>query len=293
MRHALAIAGCAAVIAAAVVLLRADDVGDRGPPRAALARESGGPRGLVPAEVLRDAARVARRQPAPGGAYWYARAEHTQLRIAGGNGTGYRHIVRERRESWLDSSGQGRRRGTSLAPWEFPTEADRREAGGARGGRPGEVAWDGRISEPARFFLGGRELTLRQIERLPTEPHALLADLRRGAEDSELLFQVADLLAVAPLPPPRRAALFEAISLLPDLTAGTGGRAVAVRLVGRSTETHLALDPRRARIELLSSVLRRARPGTRNRAGDVTTTIAYRAAGPVASLESVSAARRR
>ena len=302
MRHALAIVVIAAAGAAGVTLLRADDVGERatqGPPPPSMPRatfaNAAGPRPLDAAAVLRQAARVARAQPAPpsltGGTFWYARADHTQLRIAGGNGTGFRHVVRERRENWIDASGYGRTRGTQIGEWEFPTEADRREAGRARGPGPGEVVWDARTRPPtpaATFRVGPRERSLRGVRRLPAHPGPLLAELRRSPRqyDSEILFQVADLLAVAPLPPKLRAALFEAISLLPGLTAGSAGRAVAVRLIGRQTETHLALDPRNARIEVLSLALRRARQGTRFRAGDVTNTIVYRAAGPVRSLDA-------
>ena len=176
-------------------------------------------------QVLLTAAASAQRAPAGSGTYWYVR-----VRAATGNGNKL-YLA----ESWTKRNGQ---------TW----------IRGQKGGTPVELPRSPGVLGP--FFLGGRELTFRQIQRLPADPGALTRWIvtnaaRHGgkaggpvpskAQEREDIFDSLDsLLSELPATPQVRAAAFRALAALPGVTSlgqVGGGQGVRFTLLGGQRAT--------------------------------------------------------
>ena len=181
-------------------------------------------------QMLLTAAASAQRAPAGSGTYWYVR-----VRAATGNGNKL-YLA----ESWTKRDGQtwirDQKGGTLI---ELPRS-------------PGVLG---------PFFLGGRELTFRQLQHLPADPAALTRWIvtnaaRHGgksggpvpskAQEREDIFDSLDsLLSELPATPQVRAAAFRALAALPGVTSlgqVGGGQGVRFTLLAGHQAT-LVIDP--------------------------------------------------
>jgi hypothetical protein len=181
-------------------------------------------------QMLLTAAASAQRAPAGSGSYWYVR-----VRAATGNGNKL-YLA----ESWTKRDGQ---------TWIRDQ----------KGGTPIELPRSPATLGP--FFLGGRELTFRQLQHLPADPAALTRWIvtnaaRHGgktggpapskAQEREDIFDSLDsLLSELPATPQVRAAAFRALAALPGVTSlgqAGGGQGVRFTLLGGQQAT-LVIDP--------------------------------------------------
>jgi hypothetical protein len=181
-------------------------------------------------QILLTAAASAQRTPAGSGTYWYVR-----VRAATGNGNKL-YLA----ESWTNRDGQtwirDQKRGT---PIELPRS-------------PGVLG---------PFFLGGRELTFRQLQHLPADPAALTKWITTNAarhggktggpapskarERQDVFDSLISLLSELPATPQVRAAAFRALAALPGVTSlgqVGGGQGVRFTLLGGQPAT-LIIDP--------------------------------------------------
>ncbi len=127
--------------------------------------------------------------------------------------------------------------------WEYWTKADGHEW--YRGAKThGKAVLQPQV-RPFRMF--GAELTLGQIQALPTEPAALRAwltdSIKRsgsypGGLDLTVLQALISLVTAVPAPPAVQAAAFRAIAAYPGVSADPDGR--TVQLPGGG---HLTIDP--------------------------------------------------
>jgi hypothetical protein len=182
-------------------------------------------------QILLTAAASAQRAPAGSGTYWYVR-----IRAATGNGN--RLYLQE---SWTKRNGETwiRNRGTGRQVIELPSSA----------------------ATLGPFFLGGRELTFRQIQKLPANPATLTKWIvtnaaRHGgkaggpvpskAQEREDIFESLDsLLSELPTTPQVRAAAFRALAALPGVTGlgrAGGGQGLRYTTLGGERAT-LIIDP--------------------------------------------------
>jgi hypothetical protein len=182
-------------------------------------------------QTLLTAAASAQRAPAGSGTYWYVR-----VRAATGNGNKL-YLA----ESWTKRDGQTwiRNRGTGWQVIELPRSP----------------------ITLGPFFLGGRELTVHQIQHLPADPAALTRWIvtnaaRHGgksggpvpskAQEREDIFDsLISLLSELPATPQVRAAAFRALAALPGVTSlgqVSGGQGVRLTLLGGEQAT-LIIDP--------------------------------------------------
>jgi hypothetical protein len=181
-------------------------------------------------QILLTAATSADRAPAGSGTYWYVR-----VRAATGNGNKL-YLA----ESWTRRDGQTWIRDNKTGP---PILLPRSPI------------------TLGPFFLGGRELRFRQIQRLPTDPAALTKWIvtnaaRHGgksggpvpskAQEREDIFDSLDsLLSELPATPQVRAAAFRALAALPGVTSlgqVGGGQGVQFTLLGGHQAT-LIINP--------------------------------------------------
>ncbi|SBT38840.1 CU044_5270 family protein [Micromonospora narathiwatensis] len=177
-------------------------------------------------QILLAAATTAEQAPATSGAYWYLRTTSTDTEW----------------ESWTGRDGRTWVRGAKT------------------GGDVIALSW------AASFRLGGPEVSLAQLQQLPTEPAALKhwitesvrsSDVRTsaGRPDAAMREQMVfdgllALLAQLPAPPEVRAAAFRAVAAYPEVTstgATDGGRGLLIRLNGE-TVARLVVDPTTSRI---------------------------------------------
>jgi hypothetical protein len=182
-------------------------------------------------QMLLTAAASAQRAPAGSGTYWYVR-----VRAATGNGNKL-YLA----ESWTKRNGETwiRNRGTGRQVIELPRSPA--------------------VLGP--FFLGGRELTFRQLQHLPADPAALTRWIvtnaaRHGgktggpapskAQEREDIFDSLDsLLSELPTTPQVRAAAFRALAALPGVTSlgqAGGGQGLRFTTLGGEQAT-LIIDP--------------------------------------------------
>jgi hypothetical protein len=182
-------------------------------------------------QMLLTAAVSAQRAPAGSGIYWYVR-----VRAATGNGNKL-----YLQESWTKRNGETwiRNRGTGRQVIELPRSA----------------------ATLGPFFLGGRELTFRQLQRLPANPAGLTRWIvtnaaRHGgktggpapskAQEREDIFDSLDsLLSELPTTPQVRAAAFRALAALPGVTSlgqAGGGQGLRFTTLGGEQAT-LIIDP--------------------------------------------------
>jgi len=198
-------------------------------PRAATAGHHP-PAGKLPVrQILLTAATSAARAPAGSGTYWYVR---TRAAIGPGNKL---YLS----ESWTKRDGETWIR--SLKPGSTP------------------IKLPANINGP--FFLGGQELTFRQIQALPTRPAALTKWIVANAaqhggktggpapskarEREDIFDSLTSLLSQLPSPPKLRAAAFRALASLHGVTSlGPlhGGQGLRFTLLGGQTAT-LIIDP--------------------------------------------------
>jgi hypothetical protein len=182
-------------------------------------------------QMLLTAAASARRAPAGSGIYWYVR-----VRAATGNGNKL-YLA----ESWTKRDGQ---------TWIRDQ----------KGGTPIELPRSPGVLGP--FFLGGRELTFRQLQHLSADPAALTKWIvtnaaRHGAktgsgpapskaqEREDIFDSLISLLSELPATPQVRAAAFRALAALPGVTSlgqAGGGQGVRFTLLGGEQAT-LFIDP--------------------------------------------------
>jgi hypothetical protein len=182
-------------------------------------------------QMLLTAAASAQRTPAGSGIYWYVR-----VRAATGNGNKL-----YLQESWTKRNGETwiRNRGTGRQVIELPRSA----------------------TTLGPFFLGGLELTFRQLQHLPASPAALTKWIvtnaaRHGgktggpapskAQEREDIFGSLDsLLSELPTTPQVRAAAFRALAALPGVASlgqAGGGQGVRFTTLGGEQAT-LFIDP--------------------------------------------------
>ncbi len=186
-------------------------------------------------QILLTAAASAGRAPAGSGTYWYVR-----VRAATGNGNKL-YLA----ESWTKRDGQTWIRDQKTGgPIQLPRT-------------PGTLG---------PFFLGGRELTFRQLQRLPADPTGLTTWIvtnaaRHGgkaggpvpskAQEREDIFDsLVSLLAELPATPQVRAAAFRALAALPGVTSlgqAGGGQGVRFTLMSGERAT-LIIDPANGQI---------------------------------------------
>jgi RNA polymerase sigma factor (sigma-70 family) len=179
-------------------------------------------------QILLTAATSAQRAPAGAGTYWYVQTRATW----GGN-------TLTLSESWTKRDGE---------TW-------------IRDQKSGSTPLDVAGNAPGPFFLGGQEMTFRQVEDLLADPAALTkwivtnAALHGGksggpapskAREREDIFESLDsLLSQLPSPPHVRAAAFRALAALPGVTSlglVGGGQGVQFTLLGGEQAT-LIIDP--------------------------------------------------
>jgi len=192
--------------------------------------------------MLLTAAASAQRAPAGSGIYWYVR-----VRAATGNGNKL-YLA----ESWTKRDGQ---------TWIRDQQ----------GGTPIELPRSPGVLGP--FFLGGRELTFRQLQHLPADPAALTRWIvtnaaRHGgktggpapskAQEREDIFDsLISLLSELPATPQVRAAAFRALAALPGVTSlgqAGGGQGVRFTLLGGEQAT-LFIDPSTGQIRTTNFIV--------------------------------------
>ena len=182
-------------------------------------------------QILLTAAASAERAPAGSGIYWYVR-----VRWASG-GTNKLYLS----ESWTRRDGQTwiRNQKTGERPFKLPRS-------------PGTLG---------PFFLGGRELTFGQLQKLPAHPRALTRWIvnnasRHGGKTGgpspsnartrqDIFDSLTSLLSELPAAPRVRATAFRSLASLPGVTSlgpVGGGQGVRFTLLGGERAT-LIIDP--------------------------------------------------
>ncbi len=200
----------------------------------------------------------------PVGAYWHTIVDVT-MRHNDPSPEDFQYTTTERWETWQSRDGSGRERMTPSAPVEFPTSADRSAWGAAGSPSLADSPADARLHRTDRpFTFGSDTLTYTELERLPTEPHALASALTRMVErqrseipaafDTDqarayVLFTLIRDSFETPTSPALRGALYDLMATAPGLqlagkmtdNAGRTGTAVAVVL--GDARFVLILDP--------------------------------------------------
>ncbi|MFD1537602.1 CU044_5270 family protein [Nonomuraea guangzhouensis] len=175
-------------------------------------------------EVLLMAAVSAERTPQGSGTYW-----HVTREMRDGDNL--------RRESWTARDG----RRWSIGEPEEP---------------PGVV-----VADPAPLRLKGAEVSIEDLERLPTDPEALKARLaglqgRDGAmtaseQRGDPLFSLVTLISELPTPPEVRSAAFRALATIPgveSMGAVEGGQELRFPHPDFEWEVKLVVDPETAQV---------------------------------------------
>jgi hypothetical protein len=171
---------------------------------------------------------------------------HREESVSTTSGTKFAIDVQVEIETWVASDGSGRTV-TTYQDVAFPTLSDH-EGWEQAGSTPavGDVV-------PQRASAG--DLPLYHVDKLPTDPSALLGALNDGSViepapgDINVLSTIGTLLAQQDLPDDLRQALFDVAASLPGVAVERdvqdhGGRpAVAVSVTDGSTRTRLFFDP--------------------------------------------------
>jgi hypothetical protein len=156
-------------------------------------------------QILLQAAVVAATRPEGSGAYWYVK----EAFAFASDGASYTQ------QTWTD------RQGTT---WVLDAS------------RTG--VW--LMSGPGAWPMSGPGLTFQQLQRLPTDPAALIASISSGfqgvgrpteAATADVAITLLSLLSGVPIPPDVRAAAFRALASLPDvrkLGRVTGGQKLLI-----------------------------------------------------------------
>ncbi len=132
------------------------------------------------------------------------------------------------------------------------------------------------------YPLGGDALTYQQVQELPTDPDALEARMRTGAEktdrrpiEAEVLVIGGDLLRGASLPSDLRAAIFKVMARQPgasvvgDVTDAQGRKGVAVSLPGDVGGQQFVFQPETGELIAERSVAQQDEPEFGISKGDV------------------------
>jgi hypothetical protein len=193
---------------------------------------------LTAQQILLAAAEVAQNKPATTGKYWHTKI---QFVISGRPGTGTTSTTEE---TWVTGTGEG----YGFMP----------EAGGVE------------LVSPHGALTEGNAFTLADIEKLPTDPAALIAWVKNSiahpatppkyplgpgemvmpqppawARPGLLPGMLVHLLYRVPAPPAVRAAAFRALASLPNVTklgSRDGGQALRIRAAGEGQMT-VVIDP--------------------------------------------------
>ena len=179
-------------------------------------------------QILLAAANTAERTPEGSGTYWYVKV------VSAGD--------KQQWENWTQRDGQTWFRGNKSS---------------------GEMV---KLAVSTPFRLGGPEVTLEQLQNLPTNPDALKAwiadalkhsDVRSSAGKLDAAMQerfvfdgLISLVSQLPAPPKVRAAAFQAIAAYPNvesLGAVKGGQGLLISL-GAGTPARLVVDPATSQI---------------------------------------------
>jgi hypothetical protein len=234
-RRPVALAGALAAVAAAAVAAVAIGAGGSGGSGAGSTAPAT-PR-LSGRQVLLAAATTAEREPAGTGTYWYVKGV-----IAGGSPLEWESWKRHDGETWF------------------------------RGDHTGGKMF--KLLRPIPFRLGGTDVSLERLQKLPTEPEALKASIAYAVKQSDvrtsagrpdaatrerMVFDgLISLVSQLPAPPRVRAAAFRAIAAYPnvkDLGPVRGGQGLqfslsAVRPTtagrspgGKDDDARLVIDP--------------------------------------------------
>ncbi|MFC6016821.1 CU044_5270 family protein [Plantactinospora solaniradicis] len=178
-------------------------------------------------QILLAAATAAEQAPEGSGTYWYTKT----VSRYGKSGTPQQY------ESWRRRDGQSWFRGEKTKGEMF------------------------KIPQPVPFSLGGSEISIDQLQKLPTQPDALKtwledtlldSDVRTSdgkltpGQQQQLTFEgLISLVSQLPAPPKVRAAAFRAIAMYPNVKSlgkVDGGQGLEITLVGQETPAKLVVD---------------------------------------------------
>jgi hypothetical protein len=220
--------------------------------------DSGGVhRDLTAAQALERVARVAAKQPerrtfVRPGQYWYVRSRTAYLTTVGDQPS-YSAITPSIREIWLGNRGGRLDEHGSKPIFLGPRDKARWKAHGRPDLRRNNVMPLG--GDSAIVAFGSRNLTFKELRRLPTEPDALYAEIKQAAGKAgpgprqEAFTVIGDLLREAPVPPNVRAALYRAAARIPgvrligEVRDPIGRKGLAVALTANDTRRELIFDP--------------------------------------------------
>jgi hypothetical protein len=225
------------------------------------ALEGGGVTPTIAAAVLRRAADVAQRQPAPfprDDQFYYLRSLSSYRRpvsakwSSGGSTTAPEVRLRVEQQLWFSAGRTGLTRSRVLS-LRFATSAARRAW--ERAGRPSYSTSPQRIATLGanRYLLGDLELSRRQVLTFTTDPPKLYQRLyAAGGSAYEVFVEIGDQLRNRPTPAPLRAALYRALALVPGIrlvgaiTDSIGRHGQAAAFTDHGVEDELIFDPKTA-----------------------------------------------
>ncbi|WP_157429672.1 CU044_5270 family protein [Actinomadura oligospora] len=286
----LGLAGVAAAAVAAAVLVPMSGDGGGGTPAA---KKHDGSQSLDGRTVLLTAAETADRQPAASGAFWHVTRLNRQYMRVGSGAMSYTVVDEQRDESWTPNSPTGLMVARAQQLGAHPvTDADKamwRKAGSptswqvkipAGNGKykplslsttPGKVRITRQGLPKGAVYWLGRNVTMKQVKALPSDPKTLKAELLRwyqghGTEAvdqkstaDEWLFDVArGLVTDMAVSPKVRAAAFRMLAGLPSVASlgkvtddrGRTGVAIAMTRPGQAgaaLQSRLIINPSEGR----------------------------------------------
>ncbi len=196
-------------------------------------------------QILLAAATTAEKTPDGTGAYWYVKV------VSIGSRSG---------ESWQEETWTARDGRTwSRSTWHNPAAMSASPSAFPTGAPDGEVI---ELGPPNPWRLGGPEVTLEQLQALPTEPAALKARIAELVRNSDIrtsagkptaaqqrrwVFEgLVSLVSLLPAPPRVRAAALRAIASYPNVTslgAVDGGRGLLISFYPDEPPARLVIDP--------------------------------------------------
>lgn len=233
---------------------------------AVVALSTGSAAPATAAEALRAVARVAQDTPAPvprDDQFYYVHSRETSISMFAGADPEHEHavtLIEGDRKSWVSVDRPGQRVTTVLDKRPLtPADAGRRQG-------PELPGADGRPS-PAQarhhYLVGGERLSRADLLAYPTDPRTVYERIRDhvGPGGHSVAGQVFDAIGAAlkeqPAPPGMRAALYQALALVPRIelagavTDRVGRAGVAVAFTEVGTRHELIFDPETS--ELLGS----------------------------------------
>jgi hypothetical protein len=209
------------------------------------------------AETLRHAAGQVRDLPRPlkPGEYWYVRSRTLWTTSVEGKGGAYTAMGVEIREQWTAADGTRRWTTRPVGSVRFPSAQDRQRW--EADGRPSLVAAPSVDHTRNGFIIGPQEYSYRQLLALPRDPHALYTRFHDAAVacrcgngvDDQTFVVAIELLRDAPVPADLRAAILQAMALIPGIDQRaerdiTGRSGVGVAYHGTQGTQSLIFDPK-------------------------------------------------